>query len=437
MLTALSPLDGRYGSKAAPLAVHFSEEALMRARITVEIRYFIALGNEPKITELPTLSKAQVRALEKIIADFDTAEAKKVKKIEQTTNHDVKAIEYYLKQKVEKIPGLKRHVEFIHFCLTSEDVNNLAYGLMVSAALQDVIIPSVRSTISDFQKLAKKWANFQMLSLTHGQPATPTTVGREFQVFVERLEWQFAHLKTFKMHGKFGGAVGNYAAHSIVYPHVKWDAFGRKFIKSLKLLPLEHTTQINPHDDIAELSHLLHRVDTILIDASRDMWSYISRGIFGQKVVKGEVGSSTMPHKVNPIDFENAEGNFGLANALFSHFADKLPISRMQRDLSDSTVQRNIGSALGYHHIGILALRKGLGKLSLNRAVLRQELHDHPEVLAEPIQIILRKKGVAGAYEKLKALTRGEKITVVDMVEFMDDAEFTEEEMGQVLALLG
>ena len=436
MLSALSPLDGRYATKVQELCGEFSEYGLIKARIEVEVRYFIALSNEPKV-DLPKLSAKQQKALLSIIDRFTEAEAKEVKKIEKTTNHDVKAVEYYLKKKVQKISGLKKHIEYIHFGLTSEDVNNLAYGLMIHNALRESIRPNVRSAITDVKKLANQWKKVRLLSQTHGQSATPTTVGKELMVFVDRLERQAAQLNAFSMQGKFGGAVGNYASISIAYPNVRWESFGKKFIKSLGLDPLAHTTQSNPHDDLAELSHIMHRFNSIMLDLSRDMWLYISRGVFKQKVIAGEVGSSAMPHKVNPIDFENAEGNIGLSNALFSHFADKLPVSRLQRDLSDSTVQRNIGSAFGYHLIAVKSLRKGLSKISLDKARIKQELNDHCEVLAEPIQMILRRRGVVGAYEKLKALTRGEKVSKEDFMKFMQDQKFSKQEIKSVLSLLG
>lgn len=420
MLDALSPLDGRYANALAALRPFFSEEALIRARVEVEVRYFIALAKESGVKELPKLSAKQEQELERLVADFDRSDAMRVKQIEQTTNHDVKAVEYFLKEKLKRISGLEKYLEFIHFALTSEDVNNLAYGLMIHGALKKVIIPSLTQLQRDLSKIAAAHAKVTMLSLTHGQPATPTTVGKEFAVFDDRLERQLLQLKAFRMHGKLGGAVGNFSAHRAAYPDVKWEKFRTAFLKHLSLIPLEHTTQINPHDDVAELSHLLFRIDTILLGLSRDAWMYISRGIFKQRVVRGEVGSSTMPHKVNPIDFENAEGNFGLANALFHHFAEKLPISRLQRDLSDSTVQRSIGTAFGYHLIAVTALRRGLGKLSLDHKAVEAELDRHPEVFAEAIQTVLRKHGVQGAYEKLKALTRGEKITKQSMIAFVE-----------------
>jgi adenylosuccinate lyase len=425
-MQALSPLDGRYRAKVEALATYFSEEALNGARLEVEVRYFIALSKEAGVKQLPKVSGSQEKALLSLIKKYNDKDAAEIKKIEKTTNHDVKAVEYFLKKKVAKIKGLKKHVEFIHFGLTSEDVNNLSYGLLISRSVADVIIPAITEYINDLKKIASANRSIRLLSLTHGQPATPTTLGKEMMVFVDRLNRQTDQLKKFKMQGKFGSAVGNYSAQKAAYPSVKWETFGSKFMKSLGLDPLANTTQINPHDDIAELSHILFRINTIGIDLSRDIWHYISRGVFGQKVIKGEVGSSTMPHKVNPIDFENAEGNFGLSNALFSHFAEKLPISRLQRDLSDSTVQRSIGTAFGYNQLAISSLRKGLKKLSVNKKVIQKELDDHPELLAEAIQTVLRKNGVSNAYEKLKEVTRGTSVTKKDMQDFVEKLKIPE-----------
>ena len=431
----LSPLDGRYRRKTEALRAFFSEHALHRARLMVEIGYFIMLSEEKGIRELPKLNAAQKKALWQIVEKFTEKEALAVSKIEKKTNHDVKAVEYYLKEKMAKIKGLKKHLEFVHFGMTSEDVNNLAYGILINEALTSVIQPTLKSVIGDLSRMGKKWMSVEMLSLTHGQPATPSTVGHQMMVFVERLEHELLELKHFKMNGKFGGAVGNYSAHKAAYPEVKWEAFGKKFIKSLGLKPLTYTTQINPHDDIAELSHIMHHANTIIIDLSRDMWQYISRGVFQQKLVAGEVGSSTMPHKVNPIDFENAEGNLGLSNALFHHFADKLPISRLQRDLSDSTVQRNIGVAFGHHTLAMAALKKGLSKIALNKKVITQELRNHPEVLAEAIQTVMRKNCVEGAYEKMKKVTRGETVTIDDLKNFVEKLEIPKKDKDRLRLL--
>jgi adenylosuccinate lyase len=359
-----------------------------------------------------------------------------VKDIERITKHDVKAVEYFLKEKVGKMRGLKANAEFVHFGLTSEDVNNLAYGILIQRALREVILPALTVLERQIARMARQMESVPMLSLTHGQPATPTTVGKELFVFATRLDRQLAQLRTFRMQGKLGGAVGNFFAHRIAYPDVKWTAFRSRFVRALKLDPLAYTTQINPHDDLAELSHIFSRIDTILIGFSRDLWMYVSRGVFKQKVVAGEVGSSAMPHKVNPIDFENAEGNFGVANALFSHFAEKLPISRLQRDLSDSTVQRNIGSAFGYHLLAVSSMLRGLGKLTLDRQLLRRELAAHPEITAEAVQTLLRKHGVMGAYEKLKQLTRGQKVTKEQMLSFIEELPLPKGEKDRLAGLL-
>ncbi len=436
MAAALSPLDGRYAGAVDALRPFFSEEALMRARIEVEIRYFLALSDEPKIRELRKLKARERTALLAIVEKFSERDAKEIRGIEHKTNHDVKAVEYFLKKRMARMRGLADRLEFVHFGLTSEDVNNLAYGILIHRALAQVIRPALRACAGDFARLASRWKNVRMLSLTHGQPATPTTVGKELQVFVDRLERQGQQLKALRMQGKFGGAVGNYAAVSTAYPEVQWPVFGAKFVRSLGLTPLAHTTQINPHDDLAELSHLLMRINTILLDCSRDLWFYISRGVFRQRAVPGEVGSSTMPHKVNPIDFENAEGNLGLSSALFSHFAEKLPVSRLQRDLSDSTVQRNIGVAFGYHMIALRSFRKGFKKLALDRAVLRRELAAHPEVVGESIQVVLRKHGVQNAYERLKALTRGRQVSAAELRAFVDRLPISRSERDRLHAAL-
>lgn len=431
-MNELSPLDGRYRRSTEALRPFFSEEALMCARIEVEIRYLIALAAERHIRELPKLTATQTKALLQIVERFSTRDAEAIRTLERTTNHDVKAVEYFLRSKLTRIAGLKPAASFLHFALTSEDVNNLAYGLLIHRALRSVVIPDLKALHRSLAAMARRFSRLHMLSLTHGQPATPTTLGKEMAVFADRLGRQIAQLRAFRMQGKFGGAVGNYAAHKIAYPDVRWQVFGRTFMRSLGFDPLVHTTQINPHDDLAELSHIAIRINTILLDCSRDVWLYISRGVFRQKVIAGEVGSSTMPHKVNPIDFENAEGNLGLSTALFSHFAEKLPISRLQRDLSDSTVQRSIGVAFGHHRIAVSALQKGLGKLAVDRATLRSELQAHPEVLAEAIQILLRKHGVADAYERLKKVTRGATVTRASLLAFAATLPLTKAELERL-----
>ena len=436
MFSALSPLDGRYNDTVDPLRAYFSEEALHRARVFIEVSYLSALANEPKVKELKKFTKAQETALKKIVDEFSTKDAEAIRKIEKTTKHDVKAVEYFLRDKVKLIPGLKNASEFIHFGLTSEDVNNLAYGVLINQALQDVIVPALHAFLEQFLSLIDQWKGIRLLSLTHGQPATPTSVGKELMVFATRLERQLKKLEDFHMQGKFGGAVGNFSAHRAAYPDVAWEEFGVAFVSSLALEPILFTTQINPHDDLAELSHLFCRIDSILLDFCRDMWLYISRGVFRQKIVKEEVGSSTMPHKVNPIDFENAEGNLGLANALFLHFAEKLPISRLQRDLSDSTVQRNLGVAFGHHLLAVASIQKALPKLAIDPSQIQRELDLHPEVAAEAIQTLLRKRGVGGAYEKLKELTRGEKVTKEQLKSFVDGLPLSADEKKRLQQLI-
>jgi adenylosuccinate lyase len=432
----LSPLDGRYAAKVSALRPFFTEDALIRARIFVEVSYFGALADEKGVPELRSLTARQKKALQDIVDHFDEKEAQKVREIEKTTNHDVKAVEYYLRRALQRIGGAKMKTEFLHFALTSEDVTNLAYGILIQDALRRVIRPELQALITNLRSLAAPHMHRSMLSLTHGQPATPTTLGKELMVFVERLERQRDALARFTMNGKFGGAVGNYFAHKSAYPDVHWEVFGRKFVRSLKLEPLKCTTQINAHDDLAELSHIIFRINTILIGLSRDVWMYISRGVFRQRVVKDEVGSSTMPHKVNPIDFENAEGNFGVSSALFSHFAEKLPISRLQRDLSDSTVQRNVGVAFGYHLLALGSLRKGLKKLSVDREYLAEELHAHPEVLGEAIQTVLRKNGYDDAYERMKAISRGKRVTFELLRAFVETLKIAKNDKERLEKLL-
>ncbi len=432
----LSPLDGRYSKQTECLRAFFTEEALMRARIFVELSYFAALADEKGIPELKALSSSQKKAIQQIVDDFDEKEAAKVREVEKKTNHDVKAIEYYLRNELTRIGGAKFKTEFLHFALTSEDVNNLAYGILIQDAIKSVLRPELTALIATLHALGASQKNRRMLSLTHGQPATPTTLGKEIEVFVERLMRQRDQLSHFRMQGKFGGAVGNYFAHESAYPDVNWRVLGKRFVKSLGLLPIENSTQINPHDDLAELSHVTVRINTILIGLSRDIWMYISRGVFLQRVIEGEVGSSTMPHKVNPIDFENAEGNLGLSSALFTHFAEKLPISRLQRDLSDSTVQRNFGVAFGYHVLALASLRKGLSKLSVDTAMLKEELASHPEVLTEAIQTVMRKNGMSDAYEQMKKLSRGKKISIGDLRTFVSGLKIAAADRKNLLKIL-
>lgn len=419
MITALGPLDGRYAPKVQALGEHFSEYALIKNRLIVEVEFFIALAAEKGIKELPQFTKKEVNLLRGIIADFSPKEAEKVKTIEKTTNHDVKAVEYYLKKKLAKT-SLEKHLEFIHFACTSEDINNLSYGLMLKGGINEVMLPTMKEILKELNRLAKKWKKVPMLSLTHGQPATPSTVGKEFLVLAKRLERQVEYLKKQVILGKLNGATGNLNAHLSAYPKVNWMKLSEKFVKHLGLTHNPYTTQIEPHDYQSEIYDHLARFNTILIDLNRDVWTYISRGLFKQKVVAGEVGSSTMPHKVNPIDFENSEGNLGLANALLRHLSEKLPNSRMQRDLTDSTVQRNIGLGFGYSLLAYKSTLKGLGKLELNKALAAKELDENWALLAEPIQTVMRKHGVPKAYEKLKELTRGKSIDQASVQAFIE-----------------
>ncbi len=435
-LSALSPLDGRYAAQLGELRAFFSEEALFHARCEVELRYLVALGDEKGVADLPPFTAAQKRELLALAEEFSAEDAERIKEIEKTTRHDVKAVEYFLKEKLKAKPWMKGKLEFIHFALTSEDVNNLSYGLLIGEALEHVIVPRLEEVLKTIRTMGRSTKDMKMLSLTHGQPATPTTLGKEMEVFALRLERQLKQLKAFRMQGKFGGAVGNFSAHRAAYPKANWRRFRETFVKGMGMDPIAETTQINPHDDLAELGHLVSRINTIVLDFSRDMWMYISRGVFKQKVVAGEIGSSAMPHKVNPIDFENAEGNVGLSTALFLHLAEKLPVSRLQRDLSDSTVQRSIGVAFGYHFLAVTSLLKGLGRVSADKKAIARELEAHPEVLAEAIQTVLRRKGVTGAYEKLKELTRGENVTKEDLFRFVDTLPLTDAEKKGLTSML-
>jgi len=434
MISALSPLDGRYADKTQSLAPFFSEYALIKNRLVVEVSWLMALSAEKGIPELPPFSDSQIKILEQLIKGFDEKEAEIVKKIEKTTNHDVKAVEYYMKEKLGKT-SLKSHLEFIHFACTSEDINNLGVALMIQGANRNVLEPMLKEITDKLDKLARKWKSVALLSLTHGQPATPTTVGKELMVFAARLERQQKLIEKQEILGKINGATGNFNAHVMAYPKVEWKKLSKKFVQNLGLAWNEFTTQIEPHDYQSELYDHIARFNTILIDLDRDLWNYISRGIFKQTLVKGEVGSSTMPHKVNPIDFENSEGNLGLANAVFRHLSEKLPNSRMQRDLTDSTVQRNIGVAYGYSVLAYQSTLKGLNKLELNTKVIQEELEENWALLAEPIQTVMRKNGVKGAYEKLKELTRGKEITREKVWAFIKDLDIPKEDKVQLLKL--
>ena len=407
-LTALSPLDGRYAAKVAALSPHFSEYGLVRHRIRVELAWLVALSDEAGIAELAPFSIASRKAIEKIAVDFSPVDAARVKAIERVTNHDVKAVEYWLKERAADVPEIARAAEFIHFACTSEDINNLAHGLALAAARHDILLPALRAIAADVRQLAHAHADVAMLSRTHGQPATPTTLGKEMANVYARIERQVVAIERTPIKGKINGAVGNYNAHAAAYPDVDWERLAARVVTSLGLEFNPYTTQIEPHDYMAELFDAIARANTILIDLDRDVWGYISLGYFRQRMREGEVGSSTMPHKVNPIDFENSEGNLGLANALLRHLAEKLPISRFQRDLTDSTVLRNMGVALGYALLGWSSLRQGLGKLTVDAQRIAQDLDANWEVLAEPIQTVMRRYGIEQPYEKLKALTRGQ-----------------------------
>ena len=429
-LGALSPLDGRYSGSVKELNAYFSEAALMRYRIYIEVEYLIALSKEKKVKELQTLSERQQKKLRKSYQNFDLNSAQSVKDIESETNHDVKAIEYY----IQKHCKTSLH-PWIHFALTSEDVNNLSYTLMWSHALKQIYTPTITKVHRNLKKIAKKYRSVSMLSMTHGQPATPTTFGKEISVFCKRLERQIMQLKKHKTLGKLNGATGNWSAHVSAYPNINWVKFSTKFIKSIGLQPNTVTTQIEPHDSMAESFHQIIRVNTILKDLCQDLWLYISRGILSQKKVAGEVGSSTMPHKINPIHFENAEGNMGISNALLNHLSQKLPISRMQRDLTDSTVLRNQGVAIGYSYLSLKSILKGLSRITINKSKINQELNFHWEVLGEAIQTILRKEGKLNAYEKLKNMTQGEKIDEQSIVRFIKSLNISDDSKLTLLSL--
>jgi len=418
-LTALSPLDGRYAGKVDALRPIFSEYGLIRARVKVEVEWLLALAGDPGIVELKPFSAAAAARLRALAEGFSVEDAARVKAIEATTNHDVKAVEYLIKEKLKDDAELGPALEFVHFACTSEDINNLGYALMLSEARRAVLLPKLDALVDKLRVLAHEHAALPMLSRTHGQTASPTTVGKELANVVARLQRQHEVLAALPMPGKINGAVGNYNAHVAAYPDIDWTAFSRRFVESLGLDWQPYTTQIEPHDGIAELCDACKRIDTIAIDLCRDVWGYISQGYFRQAVKAGEVGSSTMPHKVNPIDFENAEGNFGIASALFEHFAAKLPISRWQRDLTDSTVLRALGTAFGHMLIGFDSLQKGLGKLSANPERLAADLDAAWEVLAEAVQTVMRRHGLPNPYEQLKALTRGHGITEASMREFI------------------
>lgn len=422
-LTAVSPIDGRYGSKTDELRPIFSEYGLIRHRVLVEVHWLQMLAQTAGVAEVPAFSEHASNLLDNIVTKFSLEDAQRVKNIEKTTNHDVKAVEYFLKEKIQGNQELEAVSEFIHFACTSEDINNLAYALMLREARTQVVLPAMDQLIDAIAGLGHEHAEAPMLSRTHGQPASPTTLGKEMANVAYRLKRQREQLTTVPMLGKINGAVGNYNAHMSAYPELDWQAMAEQFVTGLGLEWNPYTTQIEPHDYVAEFFDCVARFNTILIDFDRDIWAYISNNYFKQKTVEGEVGSSTMPHKVNPIDFENSEGNLGLANAVFDHLAAKLPISRWQRDLTDSTVLRNLGVGVGYSLIAYSSTLRGISKLEVNTAKLLEDLDSNWEVLAEPIQTVMRRYGIEKPYEKLKALTRGKRVDAAGMAEFIDTLE--------------
>jgi len=434
-LTAISPIDGRYGSKTSTLRTAFSEFGLIKYRVMVEVRWLQQLASHPGIVEVPALSQAANNKLEQLLAEFDERQASRIKDIEKTTNHDVKAVEYFIKEYIADVPELNAISEFVHFACTSEDINNLSHALMLKEGRDQVLLPEVREVARQISSLAHQFADVPMLSRTHGQTASPTTVGKEMANVAYRLNRQIEQIAGIELLGKINGAVGNYNAHLSAYPDIDWAANAETFITGLGLNWNPYTTQIEPHDYIAELFDAIARLNTILIDFNRDIWGYISLGYFKQKTIAGEVGSSTMPHKVNPIDFENSEGNLGIANAVFGHLAQKLPISRWQRDLTDSTVLRNMGVGFGYSFIAYQSTLKGIGKLELNQQRLAEDLNNAWEVLAEPVQTVMRRYNIPEPYEKLKALTRGQAITKETIQAFIETLEIPESAKAELRQL--
>lgn len=435
-LTAVSPVDGRYGSKTASLRTIFSEYGLIRFRVQVEVRWLQCLAAHPQIPEIGPFSDEANALLDRLVDDFQLAHAERIKEIERTTNHDVKAVEYLLKEQVESLPELKAVNEFIHFACTSEDINNLSHALMLRAGRDDVMLPLMQRIADEIRSLAVAHADVPLLSRTHGQPASPTTVGKELANVVYRLERQIKQIAAIPLLGKINGAVGNYNAHLSAYPEIDWEANAKRFVEETLGLDFNpYTTQIEPHDYIAELYDATARFNTILIDFDRDIWGYISLGYFKQKTIAGEIGSSTMPHKVNPIDFENSEGNLGIANAILQHLASKLPISRWQRDLTDSTVLRNLGVGFAHSLIAYESTLKGISKLELNAQRISDDLDNTWEVLAEPIQTVMRRYAVPDAYEKLKELTRGKGITPQALLAFVEALDIPEQAKADLKAL--
>jgi adenylosuccinate lyase len=435
-LNALSPLDGRYAEKADPLRDFLSERALIRYRVLVEVRWLQHLADEPEIPELAPLESPVKDLLNQIVDGFALEDARRVKALEKSTNHDVKAVEYFLREKLDGVSSRGNALtSFLHFACTSEDINNLAYALMLRDVRQAVLGPALQGIRADLRKLAHDFADLPMLSRTHGQAASPTTLGKEIANFAARIDRPIDLLGTVEIFGKLNGAVGNFNAHAVAYPAVDWIESSARFVRALGLSPALHTTQIEPHDWIAEYCQALVRCNSVVIDLCRDLWGYISLGYFRTRAVPGEVGSSTMPHKVNPIEFENAEGNLGLANALLEHLATKLPISRWQRDLTDSTVLRNLGCAIGYGYVAWQACRRGLTRLDADRELIGRDLEANPEVLAEAIQTLLRKNGVPDAYEQLKALTRGRRVDATVLREFIAAAPLADEDRAMLRRL--
>ena len=434
-LTAISPIDGRYSSKCDALRDIFSEYGLLKYRVQVEVTWLKKLAACEGIPEVPALSAEASDFLDGIVKNFSINDAQRIKDIEKTTNHDVKAVEYFLKEQVAKVPELAKISEFIHFSCTSEDINNNSHGLMLLNGRDHVLLPALRQIIEAVKELAHRYRDLPMLSRTHGQPATPTTLGKEMANVCYRLYRQYEQIRDVKILGKINGAVGNYNAHMVAYPNVDWRKFSEEFVTSLGLQWNPYTTQIEPHDYVAELFNAIARFNTILMDFDRDIWGYISIGHFKQKTIAGEIGSSTMPHKVNPIDFENSEGNIGIANALFAHLGQKLPVSRWQRDLTDSTVLRNIGVAFGYSMIAYQSSLKGISKLEANPDNLAEDLDHNWEVLAEPFKTVMRKYAVEKPYEKLKALTRGRRVNAQIMQDFIDTIEIPEDAKAELRKL--
>ena len=434
-LTALSPLDGRYAAKVDLLRPHFSEYGLIHARLRVEIEWLKALAADPHFTEIPAFSAATIAELDGLVNNFTASDAAEVKGIEATTNHDVKALEYWIKDKTKANAEVTKVSEFIHFACTSEDINNLSHALMCKGAREEVMLPVLDKVIAKLTEMAHAYADVPMMCRTHGQPATPSTMGKEMANVAYRMQRARARIAQAELLGKINGAVGNYNAHLAAYPGYDWEGFAKKFVESLGLVFNPYTIQIEPHDGLAEMFDAFARANGILIDLDRDVWGYISLGFFKQKVKAGEVGSSTMPHKVNPIDFENSEGNLGLANAMLKHLAEKLPISRWQRDLTDSTVLRNMGVGLGYALLGYDSLLKGLGKLEINTDLMKADLDANWELLAEPIQTVMRRFGIANPYEKLKELTRGTRVSREGMQAFVNTLDIPADAKAALLEL--